>query len=192
MHTITWQVVPAAAPTVLRHCKKCGKKTAFSSSDLFRVNAQKRTLDIWLIYNCDKCGTSWNAAIHSRIPPQSLPLETLEAYHKNDADMAARWANDVPFLQSLGCDVELSDFEILGPILPENEPAALEITAPCPLPLKVSALVRQKLNLSRREFDAMLETGILSSPSGQDLAKCKLGRGITLFFHPHENTPGRP
>ena len=192
MHTITWQVSPAASPTVLRHCKKCGKKTAFSSSDLFRVNAQKRSLDIWLIYNCDKCGTSWNATIHSRIPPQALPLDILEAYHKNDADMAARWANDVPFLQSLGCEVELSDYEILGPTFSPEEPVTLQITAPYPLPLKVSTLVRQKLNLSRREFDSLLGSGILSCPTGQDLSKCRLSRGITLLFQPDKNAPGQP
>lgn len=72
MKKITWEIQYFSLPLVSKHCKKCGKKTKFSCSEKFRVNAQRRALDIWLIYNCLDCDTTWNARVYAHISPQSL------------------------------------------------------------------------------------------------------------------------
>ena len=51
MRKVIWEVRYLSLPQVLRHCKKCGQKTLFTCSEKFRVNAQQKTLDIWLIYS---------------------------------------------------------------------------------------------------------------------------------------------
>ena len=70
MKKIIWKIEPLGLPLVLRHCKKCGKTAEFICSGQFRVNAQRKYLDIWLIYKCAKCDTTWNAAVYSRVSPQ--------------------------------------------------------------------------------------------------------------------------
>ena len=183
MKTLIWQVRPAAVPDVYRHCKKCGTKTAFASSGLFRVNAQRKSLDIWLIYNCRSCGTSWNAAIFSRISPQALDHHTLEQYMVNDPALAASWAANLPFLRALGCEVSPPEYEITGEAFSPTESVELQIHAPIPLPIRVSALLRDKLNLSRRDFETLLDKGRLTAPEGLDLRKRKLNGGICLRFN---------
>lgn len=45
-----WIVTPQRLPAVIRRCPKCGQKTEFENSGRFRVNANGRLLDVWLIY----------------------------------------------------------------------------------------------------------------------------------------------
>lgn len=71
MKKILWEIQYLSLPLVSKHCKKCGEKSRFSCSEKFRVNARRRSLDIWLIYNCLNCDTSWNARVYSHISPQS-------------------------------------------------------------------------------------------------------------------------
>ena len=43
-----WEIQFLSLPHILKHCKKCGKKMAFTCSEQFRINAQRKYLDIWL------------------------------------------------------------------------------------------------------------------------------------------------
>lgn len=58
-----WELVPKNIPAVRRKCPKCGEKTNYISTGKFRVNANKNNIDVWLIYQCEKCKTSWNMDI---------------------------------------------------------------------------------------------------------------------------------
>lgn len=192
MKTLIWQVQPATVSEIYRHCKKCGTKTAFTSSGLFRVNAQRKSLDIWLIYNCRSCRTSWNATIFSRISPQALGHDALEQYMGNDPELAASWASNLHFLKSLGCQVEPPVYTISGEVFSPTESVTLEIQASAPLPIRVSALLREKLGLSRRDYEALLDGGQLTAPDGQDLRKCRLNGGIRLQFGGEEPIGSQP
>ncbi|WP_084023929.1 DUF1062 domain-containing protein [Clostridium taeniosporum] len=39
---------------------KCNEKIHYINSGKFRVNANKNNIDIWLIYQCEKCKSTWN------------------------------------------------------------------------------------------------------------------------------------
>ena len=95
-----WNIQYLTPPQVLKYCKKCGKKTQFYSSGQFRINAQRKCLDIWLIYKCGCCETTWNAAISSRVTAQSMPLELLERFTCNDQQLAEKYAMDIDFLRN--------------------------------------------------------------------------------------------
>lgn len=71
MKKITWEVEYISRLPVIRYCKKCGKKTEYICSGLFRVNAQHKYLDIWLIYKCSNCDSTWNSTIYSRVNPKA-------------------------------------------------------------------------------------------------------------------------
>ena len=86
MEKIVWEIQYLSILPVLRYCKKCGKKSTFTCSGQFRINAQRRCLDIWLIYKCSSCDTTWNATIYSRVSPQSLPMGLLDNFYKNDEE----------------------------------------------------------------------------------------------------------
>jgi hypothetical protein len=87
MHTV-WNVIALDTPRVVRRCPRCDVARPFASSDRFRVNAQKRLLDVWLVYRCPACETSWNRTVVERASPERVAR--LDAYHANDRDEA--WA----------------------------------------------------------------------------------------------------
>ena len=64
----------------------------------FRVNANGRRIDVWLIYRCANCGKKLNVTIHSRVRPESIALVR---YEHNDPELVRRHAFDpgVPIVQ---------------------------------------------------------------------------------------------
>ena len=181
-----WEIKFLSPPSVFKHCKKCGKKTAFACSGQFRINAQRRYLDIWLIYKCFNCNAAWNATVFSRISPQSIPAELLDGFCRNDEALAERYAMDIAFLKGNGVEVELPKYSVIGDSFSPNEAVELEIKTEYFLPVKVSSLIRAKLHLSQKEFSQLITSGIIQSIPTQDLQKCRLNGGVTLIFN------GRP
>ena len=183
MKKITWQVQYPFFPRVSRHCKKCGKNTKFSCSEKFRVNAQRRTLDVWLIYHCVDCNTTWNARIYSHISPQSFNPEELEGFQSNSHSLAEAYAMDAGFLSKNGVDeIEVPPYSIMGEEFLPGENVELTIKNKHLFPIKVSALIRKKLHLSQAAYLQMIENGTIKSIPEQDLRKCKLKNTITLIF----------
>ena len=80
------------APAAHSYCKHCKRKQPFICSGRFRVNAQKKSLDVWLIYKCLICGATWNLTVLSRVNPRAIPLELLQGFQDNDPELAARYA----------------------------------------------------------------------------------------------------
>jgi hypothetical protein len=62
-----WKIIPDHPPKIMRNCPKCGGQCEFESSGNFRINANSKTIDVWLIYQCINCNTTWNMEIFSRI-----------------------------------------------------------------------------------------------------------------------------
>ena len=105
MKKITREVQYRSPVVAVRYCKKCGRKSRFLCTGLFRVNANRKCLDIWLIYKCASCDTTWNSTIYSRIAPQSISPVLLEKFHANDSELAGEYAMDVALLRKNGARV---------------------------------------------------------------------------------------
>lgn len=93
------------ARAILRRCGGCGKKKEFICSGKFRVNANGRRLDVWLIYRCEKCGHTLNVPIYERAAPEKLPPELYERFLDNDWELAMEYAGDRGFLKGLGYEL---------------------------------------------------------------------------------------
>lgn len=184
MKKLRWLVRLISPPPALKYCKKCAGRAEFISSGLFRVNAQKRSLDVWLIYKCRQCDTTWNAEVFSRVNPQSIPRELLEGFHGNDSALADRYAADPGFLKRNGAEAGPPEYEILGEPFSLEEETELEILSDWDSPLKLSGLLRSKLSLSGSRYVSLVENGSITAPEGRDLMKGKLKRGIVLHFYP--------
>lgn len=182
MKKLTWEVQYLSALPIFRYCKKCGEKKAFVSSGQFRVNAQKRSLDIWLIYKCSSCDTTWNATLYSRISPQSLKAELLEAFHKNDETLAEEFAMNSDLLQKNGAEIGQPKYSVIGEEFSFNEDVTLEIKSRYCTNIKVSSIVREKLHLSQKDYLRRINDGKIKSIPDLDLHRCKLKNGITLIF----------
>lgn len=182
MKKIIWEVQSLSLLPVLKYCKKCGRKNLFACSQQFRVNAQRRYLDIWLIYKCCDCNTTWNATVYSRISPQSIKPQLLDGFYKNDNELVEKYAMDSQFLQENGVEVGLPQYSVIGDCFSLNETVQLEIKSKYSLSIKVSSVVRSKLLLSEKEYLQLITSGKIKSFPNQDLKKCKLKEGVTLVF----------
>lgn len=182
MKKIIWRIEALEPPLVSRHCKKCGKKEKFTCSGQFRVNAQRKYLDIWLIYKCVKCDTTWNAAVYSRVSPQTLNHGLLEGFYSNDEKLARQYALNFQFLRRNGAEVVPTRCSVSGDMPVSGEVSEVELQTEYVLPVKVSTLVRDKLCLSQKHYLEMVAEEKIKCGSGQDLRKCRVKNGITLIF----------
>lgn len=180
MKRILWELEYQALPPVRKHCKKCGGKTEFICSGQFRINAQRKSLDIWLIYKCGNCDATWNSEIYSRVSPQSVDPGLLEGFHRNDETLAEQYAMDYELLHRNGVEAGAPDYSVTGDPGPEDEAFQVEIRTRYRLPVKVSALVRGKLRISQRQYSELVLEGKIRSIPEQDLLKCRLNQGIVL------------
>lgn len=176
---VTWEIQYCDLPTVIRYCKKCGKKSEYICSGEFRINAQQKSLDIWLIYKCAHCNTTWNSTIYSRVSPQKLGAALLDQFYSNDKNLATQYAMDISLLQRNGAEIKLPVFQVIGKDISVEKAVHVKIQSQYILPLKVSSILRSKLGISQRELDALLLNGQILSDTGQDLRKCKLSSMVT-------------
>lgn len=102
MRKIIWEIQCHSLPLVVKHCKKCGKEENFCCTKKFRVNAQKKSLDIWLIYSCTACNTTWNARVYAHVSPQALSQKQLNGFMENNYALVKRYAMDADFLYNSG------------------------------------------------------------------------------------------
>ncbi len=180
MKKIVWTARYLSAPTAVRYCKHCSLRTAFVSSGLFRVNAQQKALDVWLIFKCPNCDTTWNCTVLSRVNPHALPPDLLEGFHANSGELAMHYATDTALLKRNGTEPGASKIEILGEKVDFTEPVRIELTAEWPSEQKAAAAIREKFGISRSQFDRLCESGRICCVSGQNLKKCKLTGTIVL------------
>lgn len=69
-------------------CAKCRCKKKFINTGKFRVNANGHKLDVWLIYQCEKCKHTYNLSIYERISPFKVPEEEYKKFMENDEELA--------------------------------------------------------------------------------------------------------
>lgn len=191
MQKIIWEVQYLSPLPVAKYCKKCGQKTNYASSGQFRVNAQGKALDIWLIYKCSQCQGTWNVTFFSRISPKALAPGLLEKFHHNDRQLARQYAMNAEILQRNSGETGLPDYVVAGEDIPFNQEIELQIKTEYPSPLKLSAVIRKKMQISRKDYETMLSSGQIKVSStqeamkvpGQILRKGRLLGGIVLTMN---------
>ena len=127
MKTIRWRVEAISAPAALRPCGTCGAEARFESTGRFRVNSQKKRLDVWLIYRCATCGSVWNCAVISCGRPGGIGRERLERFMANDADLALACALDTGLLKSNGARRGRINFVVEGDVPDDGEDCCVQI-----------------------------------------------------------------
>lgn len=80
-------------------CAGCKKKRTFVNTGKFRVNANGNCVDVWLIYQCEKCRHTLNLTIYERTKPSKIPAELYQRFLENDEALAEQYGNDRGFLK---------------------------------------------------------------------------------------------
>lgn len=158
--SVLWTIEAQDIPQPLLHCSHCGKERPFRSSGRFRLNANGRRIDAWLIYKCAICDGTWNRPLLERRSQAAVARTLLEALRRNDPELARRIGFDLADLRQHCAAVEQTDGVTLRKEVasqPERTVLRLEIRLAVPRPpaLRLDRLLAKELGLSRTRLQAL-------------------------------------
>ncbi|MFJ9736649.1 DUF1062 domain-containing protein [Streptomyces sp. NPDC101166] len=85
--------MPTRLPLVIRRCHACAS-ARFRASGKFRVNANHKLLDAWLLVLCTGCGETAKLTLLERMNIRSFRPELLTRLHANDLGLTAELLQD--------------------------------------------------------------------------------------------------
>ncbi len=182
---VTWRVTPLQPPLVRRHCSRCAGEMPFACSMKFRINAQKKRIDVWLIYRCIACADVWNLPIFERVGVGEIAPDAFDAIARNDPAFALRHAFDRTQLVRHGFiegspDVSIYKSHDEGRALGV---ATLVITLALALPcgLRLDRLLTRGLGLTRTQLGRLHDAGLLRlAPSTRKALRNPAADGQTI------------
>ena len=92
------RMVPDGSFGILYHCSGCNVRRRFINTGRFRVNANGNRIDVWLIYQCEKCKHTKNLTIYERQSAKRISKEEYRKFLANDEALAERYGMDFGFL----------------------------------------------------------------------------------------------
>lgn len=171
--SIRWIISPTSDQLVRRRCPKCDGKRLFAPSHRFRVNANKKTLDIWHIYKCVQCNDTWNVEIIARRNRRDIPADLYNSFIVNDPTVARRYSFDYQLLSKN--NIEFADppaVVVLGANVTEfsnREELMIVLESEFPLPNRLGAILSKKLGVSRTGLIRLVESGVIGGLDVRDL-----------------------
>lgn len=184
-----WIVRPCEPPRLRRYCPGCGRVTDYACSGRFRMNAQKKTLDVWLKYRCADCECTWKAPILERIATTKLDPALREAFERDDPAIVARYAFDVARWRRDIVEVVHDEAVSVERIAIECvcEPTAyacVHFDAPFPCDARLDRLLAAELSVARSQLHRLFDAGALSiAPDSKDGLRRRVRAGVCVRFN---------
>jgi len=170
-----WEVTPLAPPRLIRHCPGCNATRPFVCAGTFRVNAQKKTLDAWLNYRCERCGSAWKCPIVERRPVGRVDPLLLEAFFRHDPIVARQLAFDLPLLRRQKVPTEAST-EVtvrratIAAAVDDVAPLCIRLSVPYACTIRLDQLLARQLGLSRAALRNLQAQGEINVSPENDRA----------------------
>lgn len=189
--TYKWEIKVKNTPTLKRKCNRC-PASRFYCSHKFRMNAQKRNLDVWLIYRCVACDSTFNLTIVSRTKPERLKEDMLLKFSENDENTAWEYAfssetgqrNNVELdYDSVEYDILHDDISIHDLLEAKEEVIAFQIHTRFEFGLKLTSVIRSCLGLSANQLNRMIEAEAIFTPENYPLKKHKVKHGDVVLIN---------
>ncbi|GGJ88480.1 hypothetical protein GCM10007084_10140 [Parabacteroides faecis] len=158
------------------------------------MNAQKRNIDVWLIYRCVECDSTYNLTILSRTKPEQIKKELFRKFSENDEELAWEYAfsSETGRKNSVELDYSSVEYEILHDDISINdilnaddEFVTFKIQTRFEFGLKLSSVIRICLGLSANQLNRLIEAKAIFSPEGYPLKKHKVKDGDVVLVNKH-------
>lgn len=187
--TITWEVKVKNTPLLIKKCSHCDSDR-FYCSDKFRMNAQKKNIDVWLIYRCVKCDNTCNLTLLSRSKPDLIDKTLFHSFSMNDKDTAWKYAfsTEMERKNNLRLDYSSVEYEVIPNTSLEdllnlsNEVIKIHIKYEFEFDLKLSSLIRRCFSLSANQVKRMFEDGIITISGNKPPQKHKVKNGDMILI----------
>lgn len=160
--------MPTCLPLVLRRCHRCASGR-FRANGKFRVNANHKLLDAWLLALCTGCGDTTKLTVLERMNVRSVRPEFLNLLHSNDPGLAAELLQDPVVRRRNRIALDWDDAWRLDSGAPDQpnqlESEAIEVSVlfAARIPVRPVRLIAEGFGLSRAEAGRLLAEGNLVS-----------------------------
>ncbi|WP_228122748.1 DUF1062 domain-containing protein [Saccharothrix syringae] len=168
-----WVVRELGLPTIVKTCVSC-RSTRHHPAGKFRVNANGKLLDVWMLISCELCGRTSKIPVHERIHVQSLDHERLLRFEANDPVMVRHLAMDAALAGRASYRLDWSGAWELETDLPfydleqASSPLEVFVRFELPAPVRVGKLLTAGFGLSRAAVRGMVDSGRIHLPAGVD------------------------
>ena len=162
-----WAVRQCALPAVVRSCPDC-PETRHHPSGKFRVNANGKLLDVWLLLSCTRCDRTSKVPVHERVHVQSLDPARLVAYETNDPAVVRELAMSASLAAKNGYRLDWTGTWELETDADDPGPRTVLISFELPAPVRVERLLMRGLGLSRGQVRRMVGDGRIRLPLAPD------------------------
>ena len=160
-----WIVVPTCLPLVRRRCHTCASER-FRASGKFRVNANHKLIDAWLLALCTGCGETAKLTVLERTTVRSIRPELLDRLHENDPALTAELLQD-PVVQRRNRTALDWDnawrLDTGGWAHPDGEVVDVSVRFAARIPVRPVRLIAEGCGLSRAEVQRLIAEGRLVS-----------------------------
>ncbi|MCA1057467.1 DUF1062 domain-containing protein [Rossellomorea aquimaris] len=164
----TYEIIAQETPIVKRNCSKCKTNTEFYCSEKFRVNANQKIMDIWLIYNCTHCEGTWNYPILSRVNINKIDSVLIQKFMNNDIETIWNYAFQINKLRKL-CNDVMTDirYELKKEKLDsQSNEVTFRLSYKYDFGLRIDKLIAEILGISRSKVNKLSQDGtILLNPN---------------------------
>nr|WP_206326852.1 DUF1062 domain-containing protein [Streptomyces sp. S3(2020)] len=157
--------MPTCLPLVLRRCHTCASGT-FRANGKFRVNANHKLIDAWLLVLCASCGDTAKLTVLERVNVRSVRPELLDRLHDNDVGLTAELLQD-PVVQRrnrIGLDWDDAwRLDTGGSDHLDREVLDVSVRFAARIPVRPVRLIAEGCGLSRAEVERLVAEGSVVS-----------------------------
>ena len=183
-HTVLpWIVRRTGLPLLSLRCVDCPSKSATTGNGRFRINANGKLLDVWLLVRCVSCDWTSKLAVHERVPVRSLDPALLDGYHVNDPKLVAATLLDPLLARRRGFTLQWQGaWQLDAPQarLDEAWPWHVAVAFEDPVPIRPDRLIAQGLRFSRNEVSRRIKCDVsLRRPTSTGFTFIVMAEGST-------------
>ncbi|EDA4820121.1 DUF1062 domain-containing protein, partial [Salmonella enterica] len=147
-------------------------------SGAFRVNSQKKVLDVWSIYKCTHCDYTWNISLFSRLPVSKIHRDLYCRLMTNDATTVQHFAYDNAILKRNNAELSgRPDFQIQerwSVSIAAHRQVSVSVRISRSFQVSLLSILKKQLMLSVAEIKRRIETGQISGITMKMLKSRKL------------------
>ncbi|MDI6102094.1 DUF1062 domain-containing protein [Actinoplanes sp. NEAU-A12] len=160
-----WLVCPTGLPLIRRRCLNC-PSARYRAHGKFRVNANHKLLDVWLLALCVGCGETIKLTVLERVHVRTIDPSTLDRFHDNDPGLAATLLADPGLSRRNGVALDWDgSWELRKTTagVPDADVIDTSVHFVQRIPLRLTRLLAVGLDVSRSEVQRLVAGGDLSS-----------------------------
>ncbi|MFC8096376.1 DUF1062 domain-containing protein [Streptomyces sp. NPDC057301] len=160
-----WVVMTTCLPLVLRRCHACASER-FRANGKFRVNANHKLLDAWLLVLCTACGETAKLTVLERMNVRSVRPELLDRMHDNDPGLAAELLQDPGVRRRNRVALDWDNawrLDTGGSDHLDRDVIDVSVRFAARIPVRPVRLIAEGFDLSRAEAERLIAEGKLVS-----------------------------